>query len=95
MVSELPEVGVVFWILHGRLNDRKVRSSAFFFRSLSNGYINKSPSNITLFNLFLTLHVSIEVDYHQKFSTNPQKEGKILLFAKSLKYCRIYIRIKL
>jgi hypothetical protein len=95
VVSELPEVGVVFWFLHGSFNDREFRSSAFFIRSLSKGYINTSPSNTTLFNLFLTLHVSIEVDHHQTFSTNPQKGDKILLFAKSLKYFRIYIIIKL
>jgi hypothetical protein len=56
-------------------------------------HIHTVLSNTTLsylFLLFLMLHVSVSVNHHQVFSTDPQKQGKIL-FVRSLKYCNIYI----
>ena len=52
------------------------------------------PSRTTLIYLFLLfskLHVSINVDHHRAFCTNPQKQAKILLFVRLLKYYNIYI----
>jgi len=35
------------------------------------------------------LHIAIDVDQDQAFSTNPQKWSKILVFVKSLKYYKM------
>jgi hypothetical protein len=48
------------------------------------------------FFFLTTVHVSIETDHLQAFSTKPQKkQGKILLFVRSLKYYKICITMKL
>jgi len=47
------------------------------------------------FILFISmLHVLINVTHHRMFYTNPQNQGKMLLFWISLKYYKIYILLQ-
>lgn len=51
------------------------------------GHADTHCCNTSPFYCFiLTLHVSTDVDRRQAFSTNPQNQGKILLFVRSVKY---------
>jgi len=50
-----------------------------------------TPSDTTLVNSVLTIHISIGIDHHRAFSINPPKQGKILPFVRSLKYCKVYL----
>lgn len=60
--------------------------------SINHTIIRCCVQHSTFFIAFiLMLHVSINVQHHQVFSTNPQNQGKKLLFGRSLQYYNIYI----
>lgn len=57
--------------------------------------IHTVPSNKT-FHSFPVSNISIEIDDNWAFSikTSKDRQGKMLLFARSLKYYKIFVTIK-
>jgi hypothetical protein len=66
--------------------------TSILFCSIDHTNIHYSAQhNILFFSIIVKLPVSIGVDHHKAFCTNPQNQGKILSIGRSLECYNIYV----